>query len=100
MPLFSKRRVGLDAVWRHHTVWRHRDDPSRVAPTQRYRPLIGHMKTDGRLDRNSSSGRGAINALLCGAGYNLRKILRKLRLLYAFILAALLNFSIAADLMV
>ena len=37
-------------------------------------PLIGHMKTDGRLDRNFLAGtRGdATNALLCGAGYNLR----------------------------
>lgn len=40
-------------------------------------PVIGHMKTDGRLDRNFLAGtRGdAINALLCGAGYNLRLIL-------------------------
>lgn len=43
-------------------------------------PLIGHMKTDGRLDRNFLAGvRGdAINALLCGAGYNLRMILNYL----------------------
>jgi transposase, IS5 family len=43
-------------------------------------PLIGHMKTDGRLDRNFLAGaRGdAINALLCGAGYNLRLILNYL----------------------
>jgi IS5 family transposase len=34
-------------------------------------PVIGHMKADGRLDRNFLTGvRGdAINALLCGAGY-------------------------------
>jgi transposase, IS5 family len=44
-------------------------------------PVIGHMKTDGRLDRNFLAGaRGdAINALLCGAGYNLRLILNWLR---------------------
>ncbi len=43
-------------------------------------PLIGHTKTDGRLDRNFLAGvRGdAINALLCGAGYNLRMILNYL----------------------
>ena len=43
-------------------------------------PVIGHMKTDGRLGRNFLAGvRGdAINALLCGAGYNLRLILNYL----------------------
>ena len=39
------------------------------------------MKTYGRFDRNFLAGaRGdAINALLCGAGYNLRLILNYLR---------------------
>jgi transposase, IS5 family len=51
-------------------------------------PVIGHMKADGRLDRNFLAGvRGdAINALLCGAGYNLRLILNYLsRLLRALL---------------
>ena len=39
-------------------------------------------------------------AVLCGAGYNLRMILRALRLFCVFILAALLNRDIAADAMV
>jgi transposase, IS5 family len=45
-------------------------------------PVIGHLKSDGRLARNFLKGAqgDAINALLCGAGYNMRKILRKLRL--------------------
>jgi transposase, IS5 family len=45
-------------------------------------PVIGHLKSDGRLARNFLKGieGDAMNALLCGAGYNLRKILRKLRL--------------------
>jgi IS5 family transposase len=40
-------------------------------------PLIGHMKTDGRVDRNFLAGAlgDAINVLLCGAGYNLRLVL-------------------------
>jgi IS5 family transposase len=64
-------------------------------------PAIGHMKADGKLDRNWLKGAlgDAIHAVLCGAGYNLRMILRKLRLLYAFVVAALLNLSIAADVM-
>ena len=48
-------------------------------------PVIGHMKNDGRLDRNYVKGTtgDAMNALLAGAGHNLRLILRKLRLLFA-----------------
>ncbi len=44
-------------------------------------PVIGHMKTDGKLDRNWLQGGigDKINALLCGAGHNIRIILRKLR---------------------
>jgi IS5 family transposase len=44
-------------------------------------PVIGHMKTDGKLGRNYLLGKlgDAINALLCGAGHNIRIILRKLR---------------------
>ena len=49
-------------------------------------PVIGHMKEDGRLDRNTLKGTtgDAMNALLVGAGHNLRLILRKLRLLFAW----------------
>ncbi|WP_247315389.1 transposase, partial [Ralstonia pseudosolanacearum] len=56
-------------------------------------PAIGHMKADGKLDRNWLKGSlgDAMHAVLCGAGHNLRMILRKLRLLYAVILAALLG---------
>lgn len=48
-------------------------------------PVIGHMKSDGRLSRNFLKGMDgdAMNALLCGAGHNLRKILKKLRLFCA-----------------
>ena len=48
--------------------------------------VIGHMKTDGLLSRNRLLGREGdrINAILCGAGQNLRLILKKLRLLFGF----------------
>ncbi|CBW77415.1 Transposase (plasmid) [Mycetohabitans rhizoxinica HKI 454] len=61
-------------------------------------PAIGHMKSDGKLDRNWLKGvlGDAIHAVLCGAGHNLRMILRKLRLFYALILLALLSFKTAA----
>ena len=50
--------------------------------------MIGHMKLDGRLARNHLKGAlgDAIHALLCGAGHNLRLILRHLaRLLRALL---------------
>jgi len=52
-------------------------------------PAIGHMKNDGKLRRNWLKGADgdAFNALLCGCGHNLRMILRKLRLFFAFIAA-------------
>lgn len=39
-------------------------------------PVIGHMKSDGRLARNFLQGieGDAMNALLCGAGHNMRKL--------------------------
>ncbi len=44
-------------------------------------PTIGHMKTDGKLGRNWLKGAlgDAINAVLCGAGHNLRPIINKLK---------------------
>ena len=45
-------------------------------------PIIGHMKNDGLMDRNYLKGSqgDAINVILCGAGQNLRLILRHLRI--------------------
>ena len=56
-------------------------------------PEIGHMKSDGRLARCPLKGlRGdAIFAVLCGCGHNLRKILKYLRSLLVYLLAAILN---------
>ena len=46
-------------------------------------PAIGHMKMDGRLDRNPLKGAlgDALHAVMCGAGHNLRMIITKLRTL-------------------
>ena len=54
-------------------------------------PTIGHMKADGKLGRNWLKGAlgDAIHAVLCGAGHNLRMILRKLRLFYVLFLSLL-----------
>ena len=41
-------------------------------------PVIGHMKNDGRLGRNYLLGQEGdrINAILCGAGHNIRKLIK------------------------
>ena len=66
-------------------------------------PEIGHMKADGLLGRNFLKGMqgDAINAMLCGAGHNLRKILARIRallwLLSEEVRAALQAFLAAAE---
>ena len=54
-------------------------------------PAIGHMKNDGRLRRNWLKGclGDALHTVLCGAGHNLRMILRALRLCFAFLRVSL-----------
>ena len=58
----------------------------KLKRTNAIEPVIGHMKSDGRLARNFLKGveGDAMNALLCAAGHNLRKILKKLRLFCAY----------------
>ena len=48
-------------------------------------PAIGHMKMDGKLSRNPLKGAlgDALHAVMCGAGHNMRVLLRKLKLLCA-----------------
>ncbi len=54
-------------------------------------PVIGHMKSEGHLDRNYLKGRegDAANAILSAVGYNLRLVLAWLRALLRLIHAAL-----------
>ena len=60
---------------------------------------IGHMKTEGRLDRNWLPGDAgdAINTLLVAAGHNLHLALNALALLLAWILASLLSAAAKTD---
>lgn len=52
-------------------------------------PLIGHLKTDHRMQQNYLSGNNSpqINAFLAAAGWNLKKMMQKLveQTIYAFI---------------
>jgi IS5 family transposase len=56
-------------------------------------PVIGHLKSDGLLERNHLRGAtgDAINVVLAAAGHNLRLLLRWLRLLCALIIAAIIG---------
>ena len=58
-------------------------------------PTIGHMKSDDRLGRNWLKGAlgDAMHAVLCGAGHNLRIILKKLRLFCALLCRMLLSID-------
>ena len=84
------RGVSVDGV----AIWRS-GQKRGVTPTIRkairqrsaIEPAIGHMKNDGKLRCNWLKGclGDAINAVLYGAGHNLRMILRAIRLCYAWI---------------
>lgn len=56
-------------------------------------PVIGHMKNDGHLGRNYLKGEQGdkINAVLSGAGHNMRLLLRWLRHLLALILQSIIT---------
>jgi IS5 family transposase len=55
-------------------------------------PTIGHMEMDGRLGGNPLKGAldDALHAVLCGAGHNIRLLLKKLRLFFTQILQQLI----------
>jgi len=56
-------------------------------------PVIGHMKSQHRLDRNYLKGREGdrINTILAAAGYNFYRIAQWLKALLRLILIALFN---------
>jgi len=56
-------------------------------------PVIGHMKSEGHLDRNYLKGRSGdqINAVLSATGYNFRLILKWLKVLWRIICGAMLS---------
>ena len=53
----------------------------QIKRRQAIEPHIGHMKNDGKLDRNFLKGElgDKLNALLCGIGHNIRLILNFLK---------------------
>jgi transposase, IS5 family len=55
-------------------------------------PVIGHAKSDHRMDRNYLVGSkgDAVNAVLAGAGYNFRRLIAWLRRIWRTLLALVL----------
>jgi IS5 family transposase len=100
------RRAYVDRGYRGHTVVR--DGLTVVvshtrgiaSPTIRremrrrngIEPVIGHLKSDGLLERNHLHGvdGDAINAVLCAAGHNLRLLAKWLKTLLRVLIAMLL----------
>ena len=70
------------------------DNQTGAAATSAIEPIIGHTKSDGLLERNRLAGAkgDAINAILVGAGHNIRLLLAWLR-----VLLRLLLLDLAAD---
>lgn len=56
-------------------------------------PIIGHLKTDTRLDRNYLKGTigDRLNAIFSGIGHNLRIILRRLKIFWLKIILCIWN---------
>lgn len=86
--VIAGRRRGLSATMRRELRRR-----SAIEAT------IGHMKTDGRLDRNFLLGQAgdAVNALLAAAGHNLRLVLTALAIWLALLLAAITKATAKSD---
>jgi IS5 family transposase len=62
-------------------------------------PVIGHLKSDHRMDRNqlAHAAGDAINAVLAAAGYNFRRLLAWLAFLLSVICAVILTARNTAD---
>ncbi len=60
----------------------------RIKRRSAIEPVIGHMKMDGKLGRNYLKGTlgNTFNACLSGAGYNLRLVLKKIKLSFLDVL--------------
>lgn len=70
---FSRQKRGVTKTLKKH-----------IKRRQAIEPIIGHLKQDGKLGRNYLKGikGNEINALLSGAGFNVRTILNKINLIF------------------
>lgn len=91
----GSRVTGRDDPWDEDLPWCLRCGITRILRAMFKRqsaiePEIGYMRVEGKLVRNWLKDKlgDALNVMLCSAGYNVRMILRKLRLFCILILAA------------
>ncbi|MFP4130215.1 MAG: IS5 family transposase, partial [Halorhodospira sp.] len=92
-----KGALGLPGMKVFHAGQRRGVDTRRLRRELRRRSaveaVIGHMKTDGRMDRCRLKGRlgDAMNAVLAAAGHNIRLLLRAMAVFLRLALRALLQ---------
>lgn len=91
--LVKGTRVQIGAKgWKKAT----RTEKSRIKRRAAVEPIIGHLKSDNRMNRNYLKGKEGdrINAILAGCGFNLRKLLRAfLRLTHGWFFKAVIRLS-------
>lgn len=82
------RRAGLEVIVSHTRNIASPTIRREMRRRNAIEPIIGHMKSDGLLERNHLRGTegDAINAILAAAGHNLRLLARWLRALRAIII--------------
>ena len=86
-------REGLDVIITHTRGITSPTIKREMRRRSAIEPVIGHLKSDGHLERNYLKGLegDAINAILTAAGHNLRLLARWLRFLLVFFLAAIIH---------
>ena len=85
--MFAAQRLILSALQAQRSRWDGRTDTAkRISEQERkllkrrqaIEPIIGHLKSDNRMDRCHLKGEvgDRLHAVLCAAGYNIRWLLR------------------------
>ena len=76
------------------TVYQKRAKRKKFRRRAAIEPVIGHLKTDHRMQQNYLSGKNSpqINAFLAAAGWNLKKMMQKLKQEIVFVFSILINY--------
>lgn len=95
----AREQAGTEIIHRGKMKRLTRAQRKALKRRQAVEPVIGHLKSDHRMDRNWLKGQlgDAMHAVLCACGYNLRLLLRHLALLLAYIWAAMLAIRTKSD---
>ncbi|GAB1394879.1 IS5-like element IS1478 family transposase [Rhodocyclaceae bacterium] len=95
----AREQAGTEIIHRGKLKRLTRSQRKALKRRQAVEPVIGHLKSDHRMDRNWLKGQlgDAMHAVLCACGYNLRLLLRHLALLLACIWVAMLAIRTKSD---